>query len=114
MRAILFLVAMLVLIQSPAMEFVGAQTKKAADTGGTIEINEGKDGKYRFVIRDEEGKFIAMSGPTGFATAKEAEGEVTRLKAVLGKAKVTYKKKTEAKDTEPAKDKKKAPTKDTE
>jgi uncharacterized protein YegP (UPF0339 family) len=60
---------------------------------GVIEINEGKDGKFRFVIRDGDGKLLAMSGPTGFATREDAGKAVETLKAVLPGAKVVAGKK---------------------
>lgn len=103
MRKVLFVVAVLILARSPAQEFAGAQTKKGAEPAGVIEIGEGKDGKFRFTIRDDEGKFIAQSGPVGFATFKDAEAEVTRLKAILAKAKVVMKE--AAKDKDKTKDK---------
>lgn len=68
--------------------------KKAAK-GGTIEINEGKDGKYRFTIRDADGKLLAMSGPSGFATKDDAEKALDTLKEVLPTAKIAPGKKAE-------------------
>ncbi len=61
---------------------------KAAKGGGSIEVNEGKDGKYRFTIRDGDGKLLAMSGPTGFATKDDAVKALENLKTVLPTAKV--------------------------
>lgn len=65
---------------------------------GTIEIKEGKDGKYRFFVRDAEDKLLAMSGPTGFATIAEAQKAVDALKAVVGTAKVEIEKKDTTKE----------------
>ena len=62
-------------------------------TGGVIEISEGKDEKFRFFVRDAEGKLLAMSGPGGFATAKDAQAAIETLKQVVAKAKVTTLKK---------------------
>jgi hypothetical protein len=64
--------------------------KAKADTkAGVIEIAQGKDDKFRFFVRDGDGKLLAMSGPGGFATAKDAEAAVEQLKAVVEKAKVS-------------------------
>lgn len=62
--------------------------KKDAKTG-VIEITKGKDDKYRFFVRDADGKLLAMSGPGGFATTKDAEAAIDQLKEVVAKAKVT-------------------------
>jgi uncharacterized protein YegP (UPF0339 family) len=54
-----------------------------------IEVNESsKDGKFRFVIRNADGKMLAMSGPTGFATEKDAHKAIEDLKTALKTAKV--------------------------
>src|SRR5262245_27913512 len=58
---------------------------------GDIEIAKGKDDKFRFFVRDSEGKLLAMSGPGGFATSKEAETAIAQLKEVVAKAKVVVK-----------------------
>jgi uncharacterized protein YegP (UPF0339 family) len=54
---------------------------------GVIEITKGKDDKFRFFVRDGEGKLLAMSGPGGFATPKDAEAAIDHLKEVISKAK---------------------------
>ena len=69
------------------------QPTKAAP--GFIEINEGKDGKFRFFVRDGEGKLLAMSGPAAYATKEDAQKGLDALKAILPTAKVTAGKKTE-------------------
>jgi uncharacterized protein YegP (UPF0339 family) len=69
------------------------KTTKAAKGGATIEVNEGKDGKYRFLVRDADGKLLAMSGPTGFETKAAAEKAVDALKAALPTAKLAAGKK---------------------
>jgi hypothetical protein len=67
-----------------------AKVKK--DTkAGVIEIAKGKDDKFRFFVRDSEGKLLAMSGPGGFATAKDTETAIDELKEVVAKAKVVVK-----------------------
>jgi hypothetical protein len=83
-------------IQHPVADAQGA--KKAKD--GVIEIREGKDGKFRFTVRDGSGKLLAMSGPRGFATEKDAHAGIDALKEVLRSAKVIHgeKKETDKKD----------------
>jgi uncharacterized protein YegP (UPF0339 family) len=61
--------------------------KAAAKAGATIEISEGKDGKYRFTIRDADGKYLAGNS-VGFATKDDAVKAVENLKTVLPTAKV--------------------------
>jgi uncharacterized protein YegP (UPF0339 family) len=68
-----------------------AKDKKDAKAAGVIEITKGKDDKYRFFVRDADGKLLAMSGPGGFATTKDAEAAIATLKDVVGKAKVVEK-----------------------
>src|SRR4051794_12288783 len=58
-----------------------AKEKKDAKAG-IIEITKGKDDKFRFFVRDVEGKLLAMSGPGGFATPKDAEAAIDQLKDV--------------------------------
>jgi uncharacterized protein YegP (UPF0339 family) len=72
-----------------------AQAKKGAKTG-TIEIIESKDGKYRFNVRDAEGKYLGGSA-LGHATEKQAKEAVEEMKKVLATA-IYVSKKTEAKD----------------
>jgi hypothetical protein len=48
-----------------------AKDKKDAKTG-VSEIKKGKDDKYRFFVRDADGKLLAMSGPGGFESMKDA------------------------------------------
>jgi predicted aconitase len=73
-------------------------TKKSGP--GTVEIGEGKDGKFRLTIRDADGKFLALSAP--HATEKEARAAIEELRDALNKAKVTVKKaeKTDKKEKE--------------
>jgi uncharacterized protein YegP (UPF0339 family) len=65
---------------------------KSAVKGGIIEIAAGKDDKFRFFVRDADGKLLAMSGPGGFATEEDAHAAIDHLKAVVSSAKVTTKK----------------------
>jgi hypothetical protein len=69
------------------------KTGREKVAGGVIEVSEGKDSKFRFVVRDSEGKLLAMSGPRGFATEKDAVKAIDDLKEVLRTAKVTHGKK---------------------
>ncbi|NBO91203.1 MAG: hypothetical protein EBV06_02630 [Planctomycetia bacterium] len=88
-----------------------AQGKKGT---GTIEVNESaKDGKFRLAIRNADGKYLAGSSPTGFATEKEALAALEELKAVLAKGSVVKQKKGEAEDKKKDGEKKTTPkTKD--
>jgi len=65
-------------------------TKKAAS--GVIEVAEGKDGRFRFFVRDGDGKLLAMSSPGGFASEKDAKETINDLKDVIRTAKITTKK----------------------
>lgn len=72
-----------------------AQEKKApAKTGGAntgiVEVNEGKDGKFRFVVRDNDSKYLVSSA--AFATKDDAMKGIERLKEVLENPKFTSKK----------------------
>ncbi len=60
----------------------------AKDKAPYIEVAEGKDGKYRFTVRTGEGKLLAMSGPTGYASEKDALKAIEDLKSAVVKAKV--------------------------
>jgi uncharacterized protein YegP (UPF0339 family) len=83
------------LVSTTTMSSAPAQDKKdtkkdtKAGKAATIEINQGKDDKYRFTIRDAEGKLLAMSGPTGWEKREDAVKAVEALKEALPKAVVT-------------------------
>jgi uncharacterized protein YegP (UPF0339 family) len=64
--------------------------KKAAKTTGIVEVNEGKDGKFRLVIRDSDEKYLATSA--AFATKDDAVKGLDALKAALENPKMTSKK----------------------
>lgn len=91
-RAVLF-VSMAGLVSTATISTAPAQdkkdtTKKApAGKAGTIEVSEGKDGKFRFTIRDAEGKFLALSG--AHEKKEDALKSIETLKDVLPKATVT-------------------------
>ena len=78
-----------------------AKVKEAPASGGHIEIGKGKDGKYRFTVRDADGKYLGGS-TTGHATEKETRDAIEMFKKVVANAKVSMK---EGKET-------KKPTKD--
>jgi len=73
-----------------------AQVKKGAKAG-TIELVESKDGKYRFTVRDADGKYLGGS-TVGHATEKETREAVEELKKVLATATYVSKKAEKAKD----------------
>ena len=62
---------------------VHAQTKKPAK--GTIELIKSRDGKFRFNVRDAEGKYLGGS-TVGHATEKEAKEAAEEMKAVMATA----------------------------
>ena len=74
-----------------------AQVKKPGK--GTVELIKSRDGKFRFSVRDADGKYLGGSA-VGHETEKEAKEAVEELKKVLATA--TYVSKT----SEPEKDKK--------
>jgi uncharacterized protein YegP (UPF0339 family) len=88
-RCLVLSAAMAGLVVAGGMTTAPAQEKKgkATKATGTVEINEGKDGKFRFFIRDGDGELLAMSGPSGFATKAEATKALDTLKEVLPNAK---------------------------
>jgi hypothetical protein len=90
-------VALFLVAGAPSPVTVSAQnTKKpaaSAAAAGVIEIGEGKDGKFRFFVRDGEGDLLAMSSPRGFASADDTKAAIQKLKEVVRTAKVTALKK---------------------
>lgn len=73
---------------------VAQNTKKAAAAGvatGVIEISEGKDEKFRFFVRTDEGKLLAMS--QGYASVDDAKTAIQHLKEIVRTAKVAMLKK---------------------
>src|SRR5262245_51656993 len=82
-----------------------AQGKKPAAKAGTIELIKSRDGKYRFSVRDAEGKYLGGSA-VGHATEKEAKEAVEELKKVLGTATYVSKASEAAEDAKDTKDKK--------
>jgi len=66
-----------------------AQGKKG--TKGTIELIESKDGKFRFTVRDADGKYRGGSS-VGHTTEKEAKEAAEELKKVIATATYVHKK----------------------
>ncbi len=92
-RGLALVVAMLT-VSAAALSVADAQDKsgkkKAGKTTGIVEVNEGKDGKFRLVIRDNDEKFLATSA--AFATHDEAVKGVDRLREALENPRITTKK----------------------
>jgi hypothetical protein len=74
-----------------------AQTKRAAKAG-TVELVKSRDGKYRFNIRNADGKYLGGS-TVGHATEKEARDAVEEMKRVLATATYVSKTTEDAKNT---------------
>jgi Ethanolamine utilization protein EutJ (predicted chaperonin) len=79
-------------------------TKKDKDKAGKVDpkggtghivIGKGKDGKYRFTVRNHEDKFLALSAP--HATEKEVHEAIEAFRKIVANAKVTTKKEEKAK-----------------
>ena len=58
---------------------------------GSVVIKPGKDGKFRFFVRDEDDKSL-MQSSTGYATEDEAKRMLDTVKAILAASKVTSEK----------------------
>jgi hypothetical protein len=80
-----------------ALLWIGADTigqdRKTRTTAraGTIEIIESRDGKFRFTVRDSEGKYVGGSA-VGHETAKEAREAVEDLRTAMAGARFVNKK----------------------
>lgn len=96
-----FLAAAAVLMVSGTADTL-AQGKKTGK--GTIELIESKDGKYRFSVRDADGKYLGGSA-VGHATEKEAKEAAEDLKKVIATATYVTKKAEEKKAKDKDKDK---------
>lgn len=72
-----------------------------AVTTGSIEISEGKDSKFRFSIRNADGKYLGGSGPVGFPTEAAARTAIDDLKKVLATARISVKKEETPKKDQP-------------
>ncbi|MFM8931473.1 MAG: hypothetical protein ACKOS8_06300 [Gemmataceae bacterium] len=89
-----------------------AQEKKSTAKKGTgvIQIQEGKDGKFRISVRNNENKYLAGS-PVGFETKADAQKAVEELKDVISEAKVVFPPKAQPKADDAKDAKEKAPAK---
>jgi hypothetical protein len=96
--AALFLTGAIVVLASGTADTL-AQGKKAGK--GTIELIESKDAKFRFTVRDADGKYVGGSA-VGHATEKDAREAAETLKKIIATATYVSKK---AEDTKKAKDK---------
>jgi hypothetical protein len=94
----MFLTGALVLMMSGTAGTL-AQGKKTGK--GTIELIESRDGKFRFSVRNADGKYVGGSA-VGHATEKEAKEAAEELKKVIATATYVRKK---AEDTKKEKDK---------
>jgi hypothetical protein len=99
----LFLTATIMML-APGTSNTLAQAKKTAGKG-TIELLESKDGKFRFSVRDAEGKYVGGSA-VGHDTEREARAAVEELKKVLATAAYVSKKSDESGDEDEPKKKK--------
>lgn len=83
--AILGTAAIVVPMQEGAAQPKKKEMEKAE---GVVQIKTGKDGKFRFTVRNAEGKLLAQSSLSGFKTEEEAKAGIDALKTTLESAKV--------------------------
>jgi len=83
-----------------------AKTEPKKTSTGTIQISEGKDGKFRYKLVDADNKYV-MSSVLSYETKEDAAKDVQKMKDVLSTAKITYPPKAieSEKKSEPAKKK---------
>jgi hypothetical protein len=98
----MFLMAAIMLITAGTADTL-AQVKKAGGKG-TIELLESKDGKFRFSVRDADGKYVGGSA-VGHATEKQARDAAEELKRVIATATYISKKAEDKKAKDDKKDK---------
>jgi uncharacterized protein YegP (UPF0339 family) len=84
----LALVAAMAAVSATAVSVADAQGK--GKTTGVVEVSEGKDGKFRLIVRDSNKKFLATSA--AFATKDDAMKGLSRLKEALQNPTVVDKK----------------------
>jgi hypothetical protein len=84
----LALVAAMAAVSATAVSVADAQGK--GKTTGIVEVSEGKDGKFRLIVRDSDNKYLATSA--AFATKEDAMKGLSRLKEVLQNPTITNKK----------------------
>jgi uncharacterized protein YegP (UPF0339 family) len=74
-------------LTAPFSTSTGQEKKaKAGRTTGVVQVNEGKDGKFRLIIRDSEDKYLATSG--AYATKADALKGLDTLKSTLENPKI--------------------------
>jgi len=83
----IFLTSAVLFVASGTTDSI-AQGKKGK---GTIELIESKDGKFRFSVRDGDGKYVGGSA-VGHETEKEAREAAEDLKKVIATATFVSKK----------------------
>jgi uncharacterized protein YegP (UPF0339 family) len=109
----LLMAAMVFSVASGTLLAQGKKDGPAKGKGPVIEINESaKDGRFRFVIRDADGKYLAGSLVNGYATEKDALKAIEDLKSALSKGTVVKQKKGEEIPKDKGKPKEKTPAKD--
>ncbi len=79
----------------------GKKVGKGTLGRGTIELIESRDGKFRFSVRNAEGKYVGGSA-VGHATEKDAKEAAEELKKVIATATYVRKK---SEDTKKSKEK---------
>jgi hypothetical protein len=84
----LALVAAMAAVSATAVSVADAQGK--GKSTGVVEVSEGKDGKFRLIVRDSDNKYLATSA--AFATKDDAMKGLSRLKEVLQNPTITNKK----------------------
>ena len=72
-------------------EIEDGRSEAAGRRQGSVVIKPGKDGKFRFFVRDEDDKSL-MQSSTGYATEDEAKKMLDTVKAILAASKVTSEK----------------------
>ena len=93
MRKLLCFAALCAFLLPFACSFESAARAQKGKAGGaTIEISEGRDGKFRFTVRNSDGKFLANSGANAFPSEKEALKGAEEFKSVVGSAKISVSK----------------------
>lgn len=75
----------------PKSKTKGVDPKASVAVKGSVVIKPGKDGKFRFFVRDEDDKSL-MQSSTGYATEDDAKKMLETVKAILAASKVTSEK----------------------
>ena len=77
--------------EDPKSKAKGGDPKAPVAVKGSVVIKPGKDGKFRFFVRDEDDKSL-MQSSTGYATEDDAKKMLETVKAILAASKVTSEK----------------------